>query len=159
MVYMKNSMKYLANACEFGNIECITRFLSYNNLFKVKNSITSSTIFWQQLDVGKFALIGAACQLGGILRTTISLTVIIVECTDDISFGLPIMIVLMISKWVGDFITTVSTNPYPLPYCIKYSTRIRVMDGSTKEIFLQLLFNFQCFATSLLVFFRLTSVF
>lgn len=134
-------------------------FLSYNNLFKVKNSITSSTIFWQQLDVGKFALIGAACQLGGILRTTISLTVIIVECTDDISFGLPIMIVLMISKWVGDFITTVSTNPYPLPYCIKYSTRIRVMDGSTKEIFLQLLFNFQCFATSLLVFFRLTSVF
>lgn len=134
-------------------------FLSYNNLFKVKNSITSTTIFWQQLDVGKFALIGAACQLGGILRTTISLTVIIVECTDDISFGLPIMIVLMISKWVGDFITTVSTNPYPLPYYIKYSTRIRVMDGSTKEIFLQLLFNFQCFATSLLVFFRLTSVF
>lgn len=156
---MKNSMKYLANACEFGNIECITRFLSYNNLFKVKNSITSSTIFWQQLDVGKFALIGAACQLGGILRTTISLTVIIVECTDDILFGLPIMIVLMISKWVGDFITTVSTNPCPLPYCIKYSTRIRVMDGSTKGIFLQLLFNFQCFATSLLVFFRLTSVF
>ena len=53
-------------------------------------------------------MIGAACQIGGNLRTTISLTVIIVECTGDISFGLPIMIVLMISKWVGDFITTVS---------------------------------------------------
>lgn len=77
---------------------------------KVKYSVTSIATLWQQLDVGKFALIGAACQLGGILRTTISLTVIIVECTDDISFGLPIMIVLMISKWVGDFITTVSTG-------------------------------------------------
>lgn len=153
MVYMKNSMKYLANTCEFGNIECITRFLSYNNLLKVKNSITSTMIFWQQLDVGKFALIGAACQLGGILRTTISLTVIIVECTDDISFGLPIMIVLMISKWVGDFITTVSTNPYSLPYCIKYSTRIRVIDGSIKGIYCNFCLIFNVFVTSLLVFF------
>lgn len=59
-----------------------------------------------QKDFGKYALIGAASQIGGNLRTTISLTVIIVECTGDISFGLPIMIVLMISKWVGDFITT-----------------------------------------------------
>ncbi|XP_071173086.1 H(+)/Cl(-) exchange transporter 7-like isoform X3 [Mytilus edulis] len=57
-------------------------------------------------DFGKYALIGAASQIGGNLRTTISLTVIIVECTGDISFGLPIIIVLMISKWVGDFITT-----------------------------------------------------
>lgn len=45
MVYMKNFMKYLVNVCEFGNIECITRFLSYNNFFKVKNLIISFTIF------------------------------------------------------------------------------------------------------------------
>lgn len=53
MVYMKNSMKYLANACEFGNIECIMRFLRYNNLFKVKNSITSSTIFLTAIRCGQ----------------------------------------------------------------------------------------------------------
>ncbi|KAK3601634.1 hypothetical protein CHS0354_038191 [Potamilus streckersoni] len=54
----------------------------------------------------KYALIGAASQLSGMIRTTISLTVMIVECTGEISLGLPIMINLVISKWVGDFITT-----------------------------------------------------
>ncbi|XP_061198260.1 H(+)/Cl(-) exchange transporter 7-like isoform X1 [Saccostrea echinata] len=76
------------------------------NMMPENPNLAANSSLIKQLDVGKFALIGAACQLGGILRTTISLTVIIVECTDDISFGLPIMIVLMISKWVGDFITT-----------------------------------------------------
>lgn len=105
---MKIFIEYPANTGDFPE-KCITHFLKTMSV-KAKYSVTSTATLWQQLDVGKFALIGAACQLGGILRTTISLTVIIVECTDDISFGLPIMIVLMISKWVGDFITTVSTG-------------------------------------------------
>uniref|UniRef100_A0A915D9R7 Uncharacterized protein n=1 Tax=Ditylenchus dipsaci TaxID=166011 RepID=A0A915D9R7_9BILA len=54
------------------------------------------------IDPGKYALAGAAAQLGGVVRMTISLTAIIVEATKDISFGLPIMLVLMIAKWVGD---------------------------------------------------------
>lgn len=54
------------------------------------------------IDPGKYALAGAAAQLGGIVRMTISLTAIIMEATKDITFGLPIMLVLMVTKWVGD---------------------------------------------------------
>ncbi len=46
---------------------------------------------------GTYALIGAASFLGGVVRMTISLTVILIESTNEIEYGLPIMITVMVS--------------------------------------------------------------
>jgi len=51
---------------------------------------------------GLFPLIGASAMLGGIARMTISLTVIILECTGVIEWGLPVMVTLMSARKVGN---------------------------------------------------------
>ena len=50
---------------------------------------------------GTYALIGAASFLGGVVRMTISLTVILIESTNEIEYGLPIMLTVMVIrvKW------------------------------------------------------------
>uniref|UniRef100_A0A8C9TX77 Chloride channel protein n=1 Tax=Scleropages formosus TaxID=113540 RepID=A0A8C9TX77_SCLFO len=67
------------------------------------DSVHSALICPIFADPGKYALMGAAAQLGGIVRMTLSLTVIMVEATGNVTYGLPIMLVLMTSKIVGDY--------------------------------------------------------
>ncbi|ROW12693.1 hypothetical protein VMCG_00633 [Cytospora schulzeri] len=49
-----------------------------------------------------YAIIGAAATLAGVTRMTVSIVVIMFELTGALTYVLPIMIAVMISKWVGD---------------------------------------------------------
>lgn len=51
---------------------------------------------------GFYAVVGAAAMLGGVTRMTVSLVVIMFELTGALSHVLPIMISVVVSKWVAD---------------------------------------------------------
>jgi chloride channel 3/4/5 len=69
---------------------------------------------------GTYAIIGAASALGGATRMTVSIVVIMFELTGALTYVLPIMIAVMISKWIGDAISPrgiyeswINFNSYP----------------------------------------------
>ncbi len=51
---------------------------------------------------GIYAIVGSAAVLGGVSRMTVSLAVIMFELTGGLEYILPVMIAVIISKWVGD---------------------------------------------------------
>lgn len=58
-----------------------------------------------QIYPGTYAVMGSAAFVGGVTRMTISLTVLFIESTQQVSYGLPIMVTVMVAKWVGDMFT------------------------------------------------------
>ena len=79
---------------------------------------------------GLYAIIGAAAALGGVTKMTgtillvsticlsplhvVSLVVIMFELTGGLNYILPIMVAVMISKWVGDAFMKDGMYPYAL---------------------------------------------
>ncbi|VAH66711.1 unnamed protein product [Triticum turgidum subsp. durum] len=59
-------------------------------------------IFGSGLDTGLFAIVGAASFLGGTMRMTVSVCVILLELTNDLLLLPLIMLVLLVSKTVAD---------------------------------------------------------
>lgn len=51
---------------------------------------------------GVYAIIGAAATLAGVTRLTVSIVVIMFELTGALTYVLPMMIAVMLAKWVGD---------------------------------------------------------
>ncbi|PHH62556.1 hypothetical protein CDD81_6942 [Ophiocordyceps australis] len=51
---------------------------------------------------GTYAIMGAAAALAGVTRMTVSIVVIMFELTGALTYVLPIMVAVMLSKWVGD---------------------------------------------------------
>ncbi|KAL1655672.1 chloride channel [Didymella pomorum] len=51
---------------------------------------------------GTYAIVGAASALAGATRMTVSIVVIMFELTGALTYVLPIMIAVMMSKWIGD---------------------------------------------------------
>lgn len=69
---------------------------------------------------GLYAIIGAASALGGATRMTLSIVVIMFELTGALTYVIPIMIAVMLSKWCGDILgkrgiyeSWIQLNEYP----------------------------------------------
>jgi chloride channel 7 len=60
---------------------------------------------WAWIDPGVFALIGVGSFFGGVSRLTLSLTVIMIEISNDIHMLLVMMSTIMVAKWIADYYT------------------------------------------------------
>ena len=89
------------------------------------------------INPGKYALVGAAAQLGGTVRMTISLAAILIETTGNIWFALPIILTLTAAKWMGDYFnegiydTQIKVSKVPM---LPWHTPLKNMNSKAKKI-------------------------
>lgn len=80
----------------------IPSLLSGSAMGRLIGEIINSIAGFAIVDAGTYSLVGAAAVLGGNTRMTISLAVIVLECTGNYQFALPLMIVLYTARWIGN---------------------------------------------------------
>lgn len=78
--------------------------------------------------LGVYALVGAAGQLAGICRMTVSLTMIMVEITNNMRLMVPVMLCIMVSKFVADFF-----GPSAFQTAIELNPLIRMIQGDWQD--------------------------
>jgi chloride channel 7 len=57
---------------------------------------------WKWIDPGVFAMVGAGAYMAGVSRLTLSLAVIVMEMTNEVHFLLPLLMAIMVAKWIAD---------------------------------------------------------
>jgi chloride channel 3/4/5 len=117
-------VKFVLTVCTFGSGVPAGVFVPSMAMGAVTGRLVGLAMSYYQLctdcEHGTYALIGAAAGLAGVTRMTVSLTVIMFELTGAVSFILPIMITVVIAKFVGEAIephsiydTIIQQNEYP----------------------------------------------
>ena len=85
---------------------CVGRFWGLVTLdLAVAAGITAEQLeseVWSWIDPGVFAMVGAGAFMAGVSRLTLSLAVIVMEMTNEVHFLLPLLIAIMVAKWVAD---------------------------------------------------------
>ncbi|KAI6121899.1 chloride channel [Pisolithus sp. B1] len=90
---------------------------------------------------GTYALLGAAAALSGVMRITVTVVVIMFELTGALTYILPTMIVILVTKAVGDFIgtrgiaeETIRFNGYPILEQDDHSLDVAVSEVMKKDL-------------------------
>eukprot|EP01138_Halocafeteria_seosinensis_P008442 gb/GECG01008627.1/.p1 GENE.gb/GECG01008627.1/~~gb/GECG01008627.1/.p1 ORF type:complete len:955 (+),score=74.00 gb/GECG01008627.1/:1-2865(+) len=97
----------------YGSITCLTYGIASPSGLFIPSLLTGSAFgrfvgqalqpaWGHTIDPGTYSLVGAAAVLGGVVRMTISLVVILLESTGNYRFGLPMMVVFFSARWVGN---------------------------------------------------------
>ncbi|TDH74142.1 uncharacterized protein CCR75_002960 [Bremia lactucae] len=76
---------------------------AYGRLWTRVINFVTSLYNLKTVDPRLYGLVGSLAMLGGVTRMTISLTVIILECTGNVEFGLPLILTSFFARWVGNY--------------------------------------------------------